>query len=84
MAASVQFEVTETVPVPPRAVEPEPVAQVPFPKVIVELARSAFAIEPFGKSTEPPEIVSPFNPVIVEVAVRVPIVEVPVRNPPEN
>ena len=84
MAASVQFEVTETVPVPPRAVEPEPVVQVPFPKVIVEATRSALAIEPFGKSTEPPEIVSPFNPVIVEVAVRVPMVEVPVRNPPEK
>lgn len=42
VAASVQLEVTLTVPVPPRAVEPEPVAQVPLPKVIVELARAAF------------------------------------------
>ena len=66
MAASVQFEVTETVPVPPRAVEPEPVAQVPFPKVIVELASIAFVTEEAG-SVNPPVTVNP-TVLIVEVA----------------
>ena len=53
VAASVQFEVTETVPVPPRAVEPEPVVQVPFPKVIVELASIAFVTEEAGRERVP-------------------------------
>lgn len=73
VVASVQFDVTATVNVPPSAVEPDPVVQVPLPAVRVELARAAFVTTPFGTVKPPAVIVRP-------LLLRSPAAESPPRN----
>jgi hypothetical protein len=59
VVASVQLLVTLTVKVPPNEVEPEPVVQVPFPAVKVELTRAALVMTVLGSVTPPAVTVKP-------------------------
>ena len=53
-------------PVPPRAVEPEPVVLLPLPKVMAFETRAAVAMEPAGTEIVPVAVIEP--------TVRLPIV----------